>query len=98
MLSASVLEELAQASGGVLRKMHACVACDSLSYIDDINVVTGDTRTLEACILLVLEFVATFRLSLSHTKTMLWGTSPAPLRSLVEKYGLGLTAKPVAWG
>ena len=80
-MSASVLiAEVCVAT--LLHKLHKCMECTTLSYVDDINILVANSDLLDKAIRSVLDFIQAFRLELSVLKTVVWGGRPRLLFSL----------------
>ena len=86
----------------LLHRLHAIVSVTTICYVDDLNIIAHAPELLCAAIECLLEFVADFCLSLSREKSALWGTDPAGLKAIGERYGLvesdRITTLGMTWG
>ena len=86
MASSVLLAELNVAC--LVKKLHACLPRVTIVYVDDINVIAFSLADARKSLEIVVDFVRTFRLSLSLMKSALWGNDWAGLRALEATYGI----------
>ena len=72
----------------LVRKAVMCTKAHVIAYVDDITFITASSHQLRATIRLILQFVHTFCLTLSHLKTVLWGTNQHELEEVAGEFGL----------
>ena len=82
----------------LLHKLHACVQCRTIVYVDDVNVITSSLENLHKSLAIVCDFVHTFCLSLAKLKSSLWGCDRAALESVSVPSEIPVAAQIKALG
>ena len=72
----------------LLRRLHACVKLQSVTYVDDVNIITDSAADLERAMNLIWQFCFDFFLTISSDKTCLWGTHDNELRHMADTWGV----------
>ena len=72
----------------LIRRLHGCVPIDSITYVDDVNVIAHSAECLEKALGIIWQFCADFFLTLSLDKTSLWGTDDDTLRDMAHRWGI----------
>ena len=86
-LSSSVgLAELSIAT--LLWRLHRLCSCQSIAYVDDVQVITSSRDALTKALQVIWEFTADFDLEIARAKTCLWGTNKVELCQLAEAWGI----------